>query len=173
VSDETLRERVLKRSPLRDDLVLTLATDGLYAPIKRRASFITFDVPAAALVAGGLVYYAPSGGAIIRSCHVSPDAGASPWRFGLREIADIAVSAAAGGQRSIPVWPDAPLRGQFEAFQFFGIGDMSGGVAQGTVAYPNLVVMPPNIFVIALVTANLVAEGYVHVEEFLGGDEAL
>lgn len=174
MSDPTLRERVLKRSPLRDDLVLTLATNGLYAPIKRRAAFITFDVPAAALVAGGIVYYPPASGAVVRWCTCNGDNGLpGTWRFGLRNIGDIATSGAAGAQDVRAVWPDAPLRGQFEAFQFFGVGDMSGALAAGTIAYPDLVVMPGNIFCAAMTADNVIAEGSLYVEEFIDGDEQL
>jgi len=172
--DRTLRSRVLKRAPLRDDLALTLSTDGLYAPVKRRAAFCYCDVPALALTAGGFVYYPPSSGAVVRACGVNGDNGApSTWRFGLGVIADIALSSQAGTPVIRPVWPDAPLAGQFEQFQFNGIGDLSGALAAGTIAYPNVPVMPGNIFIAALTGDALIAEGFLFVEEFLNGNEEL
>jgi hypothetical protein len=75
-------------------LALTLATDGLYAPVKRRAAFCYADVPALALAAG-------------------------------------------------------------------------------TIAYPNVPVMPGNIFIAALTGDAAIAEGFCFVEEYVDGNEQL
>lgn len=173
MANPSARDRVLKRNPLRDETSLVQPVD-FYAPIKRRAAMCYSNAPALAFVAGGFVYYPPAQGAIVRMLLVTPDTGGtSTWRFGLAEIPDIAVSSQAGGQTIVPVWSDAPLRGQFEAFQFSGIGDRFPNISQGLPAYPDLVVTPPNILVAALTLANLTAEGGLLVEEFLGGDEEL
>jgi len=170
----TLRERVLKRAPLRDDLALTLATDGLYRPVKRRAAICTVDVPAGALLAGGGVYYPPATGACVKWCAIGPEPpGASIWRFGLINVADLGASGAAGTATIRNVWPDAPIRGQFESFQFFGVGDFVNNLQQGTIAYPNVCVFPPNLFFFALGQDNVVGEGGMYVEEFIDGDEDL
>jgi hypothetical protein len=169
----TLRQRLLKRVPIADDLALTLSVRDWY-PVKRRAAMAYCDVPAAALVAGGFVYYPPPGGARIKSCLVAGDNGSpGTWRWGLATIAAIATSGSVSGETVRPVWSDAGLRGQFEAFQFFGIGDLSGANAAGMVAYPDIEVFPPNIFIAALTGDNAIAEGYLHVEEYLAGDEEL
>jgi hypothetical protein len=142
--------------------------------VKRRAAFCYADVPALALVAGGFVYYPPAGGARIVACGVNGDNLApATWRFGLATIADIATSSQAGGQTIRPVWPDAPLAGQFEAFHFTGIGDLSGALAAGTIAYPNVPVMPGNIFIAALTGDAAIAEGFCFVEEYVDGNEQL
>ena len=167
----SLRDRILKRLPLRDDLGLVLETSGLYR-FKRRAALITFDVPAGALVAGGGVYYPPNGGGRVKFCGIGPE-GASGWKFGLITAADLATSGTIGGTRIGNVNTDAPINGNAESFQFFGVGDHFGNLAQGTIAYPELDVFPPNLFFVSLTTDNLVAEGGFYIEEYLSGDEEL
>lgn len=168
-----LRERVYKRNPLARDAALQLDASQPYAPPKRRSAMIRLDVPAqGALTSNGGVYFPPSGGAIVKSCLLTPDTGSSGYKWGLG--ADLSTSGALGAGFSIrPEFPDTELRGQFDAWGFFGIGDLCGNVSQGVISYPEMLVMPGEWFTLALTADNLIAEGYLHVIEFLEGDEDL
>jgi len=173
VANPSARDRVLKRNPLRDETALVQPVD-FYAPVKRRAAMCYSNTPALAFAGGGFIYYPPAQGAIVRMLLVTPDTGGtSTWRFGLAGIPDLSLSIQAGVQTIVPVWSDAPLLGQFESFHFNGIGDRFPNIQQGLPVYPDLAVMPPNILVAALTVGNLLAEGGLFVEEFLGGDEGL
>lgn len=171
--ERSIRQRFLKRQPLREDLALTLDVERYYTPIKRRAAVIYADVPAGgALITGGLIYFPPPQGARVRWCSMSAE-GASQWRFGILLTADLSTSAFSNNAGIRNIHADAPILGRAECWQFFGIGDMVANLEQGHVEYPDLLVFPPNIFVLATTVDNLVAEGAAYIEEFLNGDEDL
>lgn len=172
---ESLRDRLLKRFPpeLRPQVRLVRDVGGLY-PLLQRAAHLGGEAPAIILASSGFVYYPPPGGAIVRWLLVTPDTGGSEWRFQLGTTEDIAFSSQAGGQRVNNVYAEAPIRGVVESFQFAAGAFPSGqaGIGQGTIAYPNLVVRPPNILMAALSVANLIGEWNCYVEEYVSGEEA-
>lgn len=170
------RDRLLKRLPVRQDVGLVLDVSGLYHPPRQRRGMVYFDCPAGgALVASGGLYTPPLGGARIRAVACNGDNGApGTWRFGLVNAADLSGgSAAVALGQARPSYQDAPLRGIIETWQFFGLGDLSGALAAGTIAYPDVIVNPPFFFAAALTGDNAIAEGFMVVEEFIDGDEGL
>lgn len=175
----SLRDRLLKRMPIRDELALTLASDGLYAPVKRRAAFVSVDEPAVVVLRSGFVYLPPQQGAIVRWVSMRQDAGgASPWKFGLMTQAALAATGSAETATVpviVPVWPDAPLLGVVRGYNFlFPIGSLTGDLTPEAAPFPcDLVVMPGNVFVVTPTNANINGEGAIYVEEFVNGDEQL
>jgi hypothetical protein len=142
-------------------------------PSKCRAAVINFDVPGAALVASGVVYRPPAAGAVIAHASMTADAeAASQWRWQLTTEAALVTSTPAGNVSTRPLWPGGgyDITGVAQGYQFFGIGD---GVkhAQGIPLETPVLVIPGNLFIMALTLANLQGEGGFMVYEFLNPDE--
>jgi hypothetical protein len=172
---ESLRDRLLKRFPpeLRPQVRLVRDVARLY-PITQRAALAGGDSPALAFTSSGFVYYPPGSGATVRWLIVSPDASGVRWRFQIGDISQIATSAQAGSQSVQQVWAENPIQGVFESFQFAAnafTGPGQTSLAEAQIAYPELIVRPPNILMAALAGANAAAEWSCYVEEFVAGDE--
>lgn len=166
---------LFQRHPLGEKLGMVADVGNarrLFAPVKHRAAYIYCDVPAAALVAGGLFYSPPPGGAVVTAVHFGTGGGASEGRSGLIDLAtwNAATWGVIGGMTIEPLWPDRPLRGDAQPIQAMGIGDLARSALPSSRDC-EVEVMPGNVFVLALTAANIIAECAILVHEFIGDDD--
>jgi len=167
-----LRQRVLRKNELRDDLALTYETGALFTPVRRRGAFAQGNATLNVAAASGFVLYAPPQGLVVTHASCAQDlGGVTPWRWMVGNAATINLSSQAPGTPTpVPLFPGLAPLAAIENFHFVSIGDGFHMPARVPLDAP-VVVAGGLFFIAALIGANFEAEWAVRWEEFIAGDE--